>query len=116
MTLDALYEGLNLQDYYLGKVTQVYRSSCIAQIENIDAMNDRSKFNSTYLPNTINYFVLVDSTVGVFLGEVFENKSSRKNVSEQADGKAQDTAGACRGDHTAGRLDTGFSLWYAFVA
>ncbi len=89
MTLDALYEGLNLQDYYLGKITQVYRSNCIAHIENVDAMLDRSKLNSSFLPNTINYFVLVDSTVGVFLGEVFENKSTRKNVSESSADKAQ---------------------------
>ena len=82
MTLEALYEGLNLQDYYLGKVTQVYRSNCIAQIDNPQIMADRSKFEKSFLPNTINYFVVIESTVGVFLGEVFENKASRKNIFE----------------------------------
>lgn len=84
MTLESLYEGVNLQDYYIGKVTQVYRSNCIAQIDNFTLMADRSKFNDSYLPNTINYFVVVDSTVGLFLGEVFENKASRKNILEMS--------------------------------
>ena len=81
MTLESLYAGLNLQDYYIGKVTQVYRSNSIAQVENFDLMNDRSKFSQSYLPNTINYYVIVDSTEGLFLGEVFENKASRKDFS-----------------------------------
>ena len=84
MTLESLYEGKNLQDYYLGKVTQVYRSCSIAQIENLELMSDRSRFQKSFLPNTISYFVVIDSTVGVFLGEVFENKASRKNIFEIA--------------------------------
>ena len=84
MTLETLYQGLNLQDYYMGKVTQVYRSCSIAQIDNLPIMADRSKLNKSFLPNTINYFVVVDSTMGVFLGEVFENKASRKNILDMA--------------------------------
>ena len=84
MTLEQLYEGVNLQDYYVGVVTQVYRSCSIAQIDNLSVMSDRSKFSGSFLPNTINNFVVVDSTVGVFLGEVFENKASRKNIFEMS--------------------------------
>ena len=82
MRLEELFTGVNMQDYYLGKVTQVYRSNCIAQIENLELMSDRSRFGKSFLPNTINYFVLIDSVTGVFLGEVFENKASRKNIFE----------------------------------
>ena len=82
MRLEELFTGVNMQDYYLGRVTQVYRSNCIAQIENLDIMGDRSRFGKSFLPNTINYFVLIDSVTGVFLGEVFENKASRKNIFE----------------------------------
>ena len=67
MRLEELFNGVNMQDYYLGKVTQVYRSNCIAQIDNLDIMSDRSKFGKSFLPNTINYFVLIDSVTGVFL-------------------------------------------------
>ena len=93
MTLEALYEGYNLQDYYIGKVTQVYRSCSIAQVENVPVMSTRSKFSNSFLPNTINYFVVVESTSGLFLGEVFENKASRKNILEMesfGDGKSND--------------------------
>ena len=76
MTLESLYKGVNLQDYYIGKVTQVYRSNCVAKVENPSIMVDRSKFSSSFRPNSINYFVIVESTEGVFLGEVFENKSA----------------------------------------
>ena len=91
MTLESLYEGYNLQDYYIGKVTQVYRSNCTAQIDNFALMADRSKFNNSFLPNTINYYVVVDSVVGLFLGEVFENKASRKNVFEVGTGDQKPT-------------------------
>ncbi len=84
MTLETLYSGLNLQDYYIGKVTQVYRGCSIAQVDNIDLMSDRNKFSNAFMPNTINYFVVIDSTAGIFLGEVFENKSSRKNIYEMS--------------------------------
>ncbi|MBR1798127.1 MAG: DUF87 domain-containing protein [Clostridiales bacterium] len=84
MTLESLYEGLDLQEYYLGKVTQVYRSCSIAQIDNLALMTDRNKFSKSFRPNTINYFVLVDSFAGIFLGEVFENKASRKNIFEMS--------------------------------
>ena len=82
MRLEELFTGVTMQDYYLGKVTQVYRSNCIAQIENLEIMSDRNRFGKSFLPNTINYFVLIDSVTGVFLGEVFENKASRKNIFE----------------------------------
>ena len=89
MTLESLYEGMNVEDFYIGKVTQVYRSNCTAQIENFSLMSDRSKFNSSFLPNTINYFVLIDSVVGVFLGEVFENKASRKSIYEMGSSESK---------------------------
>ncbi len=84
MTLEQLYEGLNLQDYYMGKVTQVYRSCSIAQIDNLSLLSDRSRLTKSFRPNTINYFVIVDSGAGLFLGEVFENKASRKNIFEMS--------------------------------
>lgn len=80
MTIDELFVGHNAQDFYIGQVTQVYRGCCIAHIDNLELMSDRSKFSGSFLPNTINYFVIVDSTEGLFLGEVFENKANRKNL------------------------------------
>ena len=76
MTLEALYEGQNLQNFYIGEVTQVYRSCSVAKIDNTSLMSDRSKFDRSFRPNTINYFVIIESSAGLFLGEVFENKIS----------------------------------------
>ena len=89
MTLETLYKGLNLQDYYIGKVTQVYRSCSVAQIDNYAIMGDRSKFGKSFLPNTINFFVIIDNTQGLFLGEVFENKSSKKSIYEMTPEEAE---------------------------
>ena len=86
MNIEALYAGKNPQDFYIGKVTQVYRSNCVAQVENFDLMSDRTRFNKSFLPNTINNFVIIDSVVGLFLGEVFENKASRKSIYEMKTG------------------------------
>ena len=76
MTLATLYKGFKPEDYYLGKVTQVYRANSIAKIENASAIEDRTKLEQSFCPNTINYFVVIESIFGLFLGEVFENKSS----------------------------------------
>lgn len=100
MTIEELYGGQNLQDYYIGKVAQVYRGCSIAQIENHELVTDRSKFNSSFLPNTINNYVVIESTVGCFLGEVFENKASRKSVFEVA------SEGGRTGDYHEMSIDT----------
>ncbi|MCR5528348.1 MAG: ATP-binding protein [Saccharofermentans sp.] len=81
MTLEELYKGVKPKDYFVGKVSQVYRSSSIVTVENNDLMADRKKFDLSFRPNTINYFVIIESALGLFLGEVFENKEF-KNGSE----------------------------------
>ena len=85
MKLESFYKGLNLKDYYVGKITQVYRNCCVARVENHEAMDDRSKFCKAFRPNTINYFVLIESTEGIFLGEVFENKEASQNDFEMSE-------------------------------
>ena len=84
MTIEELYKGQNVEDFYLGKVTQVYRSCCVAQVDNIQLMTNRERLANSFLPNTINYFVIIKSTLGLFLGEVFENKASRKSIFEMS--------------------------------
>ena len=84
MTIEELYSGRNVEDFYIGKITQVYRSCCVAQVDNVQLMSNREKFSTSFLPNTINYFVIIKSTLGLFLGEVFENKASRKSIFEMS--------------------------------
>ena len=54
MTIEELYKGQNVEDFYLGKVTQVYRSCCVAQVDNIQLMTNRERLANSFLPNTIN--------------------------------------------------------------
>lgn len=84
MTIEELYSGRNVEDFYIGKITQVYRSCCVAQVDNVQLMSNRERFSTSFLPNTINYFVIIKSTLGLFLGEVFENKASRKSIFEMS--------------------------------
>ena len=83
MTLETLYKGLNLDDYYIGRVKQVFRGCSVAKVENIALMTSRDKFSKLFQPNTINYFVIIEATQGLFLGEVFENKTTADNISNE---------------------------------
>ena len=59
MTIEELYSGRNVEDFYIGKITQVYRSCCVAQVDNVQLMSNRERFSTSFLPNTINYFVII---------------------------------------------------------
>ena len=49
MTLEELYGGQNVEDYYIGKITQVYRSCCVAQVDNVQLMANREKFSNSFI-------------------------------------------------------------------
>ena len=64
-------------NFYLGKVSSVYGSTFTFQTENMDLIKYRFNDESVFIPGTINYFVLVESDQGVFIGQVY--KSEIKN-------------------------------------
>lgn len=74
MTIDSLYNNMDKSNFYIGRISQVYRDNSIAQVENLSLLSHRKILNETLTPNTINYFVVVDSIQGIFLGEVFQSK------------------------------------------
>lgn len=76
MIIDSFYNPVNKNHYYLGRVSQVYRGSSVVQIENLSLLNHRKIMNESLIPSTINYYVVIDSTLGLFLGEVFQSKIS----------------------------------------
>ena len=55
-------------NFYLGKVSSVYGSTFTFQTENMDLIKYRFNEESVFIPGTINYFVLVESDQGVFIG------------------------------------------------
>lgn len=74
MTIDSLYDKMDKNNYYIGRISQVYRDNSIAQVENLSLLSHRKIYRESLIPNTINYLVVVDSVRGIFLGEVFQTK------------------------------------------
>lgn len=74
MTIDFLYDKMDKNNFYIGRISQVYRDNSVAQVENLSLLSHRKVFEESLLPNTINYLVVIDSARGIFLGEVFQTK------------------------------------------
>lgn len=74
MTIDSLYNNIDKNNFYIGRISQVYRDNSIAQVENLTLLSHRKIIDESLIPNTINYLVVIDSIRGVFLGEVFHSK------------------------------------------
>lgn len=74
MVIDNFYNSIDKNNFYLGRISQVYRGNSVIQVENLSLLSHRKIKNESLIPNTINYFVVIDSTQGLFLGEVFQSK------------------------------------------
>lgn len=74
MMIDDLYNEIDKNNFYLGLVSQVYKNSCVVQIENLSWLSLRRINQELLIPNTINYYVVIDSALGLFLGEVYQSK------------------------------------------
>lgn len=68
-----LSNGLDKKNYYLGSVTQVSMGEVILQVDNLTLLAHRMLRQSDLVPNTINYYVVIDSTDGIFLGRIIKN-------------------------------------------
>lgn len=76
MGIDVCYDEIDKSNFYLGRVSQVYRENSIVQIENLSLLKHRKIRKESLIPSTINYLVVVDSVQGLFLGEVYQSKIS----------------------------------------
>nr|WP_294486967.1 helicase HerA-like domain-containing protein [uncultured Anaerosporobacter sp.] len=74
MVIDNFYNTIDKNNFYLGRISQVYRGNSVIQVENLSLLSHRKIKNESLIPNTINYFVVIDSIQGLFLGEVFQSK------------------------------------------
>lgn len=72
--IDSFYEVADKSNYYLGMISQVNRSYSTVQIENLSLFSYRKLRTDVLAPNTINYYVLIDSNNGLFFGEIFQTK------------------------------------------
>ena len=72
--IDSFYKVADKSNYYLGMISQVNRSYATIQIENLSLFSYRKLKKDILSPNTINYYVLIDSSNGLFFGEIFQSK------------------------------------------
>jgi len=72
--IDSFYKVADKSNYHLGMISQVNRSYATIQIENLSLFSYRKLRTDVLAPNTINYYVLIDSSNGLFFGEIFQSK------------------------------------------
>ena len=72
--IDFFYDTADKSNYYLGVISQVNRSYSTIQIENLSLFSYRKLRKDILTPNTINFYVLIDSSNGLFFGEIFQSK------------------------------------------
>ncbi|MCK1188130.1 ATP-binding protein [Streptococcus uberis] len=74
MKIDTFYSVADKSNYYLGMISQVNRTYSTIQIENLSLFSYRKLRTDILAPNTINFYVLVDSCNGLFFAEIFQSK------------------------------------------
>ena len=79
MIIDNFYDEIDKSHFYIGMISQVYRESCVIQVENLSWLAHRKIKLETLIPNTINYYVIIDSVQGLFIGEIFQSKVSNSD-------------------------------------
>lgn len=58
---NSQYSDVPKSNFYLGMVSQVYRDSSYVQVENLSLFNHRNIRLEKLIPNSINYFVVIES-------------------------------------------------------
>ena len=72
--IDSLYPNNDKNDFYLGMISEVYKKSSVVQVENLSWLKFRKIRKELLVPNTINFLVIVESVLGIYLGEVYHSK------------------------------------------
>lgn len=66
--------GVSKENFYLGMISQVSGESASVQVENLSLLVHRNVRLESLVPNTINYFVVIDNVQGLFIGEIYLSK------------------------------------------
>ena len=87
ITKTDLCNPLDKKNYYLGAVTQVSMREVIVQVDNLTLLEHRMLRQSDLIPSTINYYVVINSNVGIFFGKIIKNyipaAQSRRNILDE---------------------------------
>ena len=73
-TINKYYSEIDKSNFYLGLISQVYRENSVIQVENLSLLEKRKIKMEYLLPSTINYFVIIDSAAGLFIGQIYYAK------------------------------------------
>lgn len=74
MIIDEYYSDIDKNNFYLGKISQVYESNSYIQVENLSLLANRKIHREILTPNTINYLTVIENDSGLFVGEVYQSK------------------------------------------
>lgn len=74
MRIEEYYTNFDKGNFYLGMISQVYKNNSYVQVENLSLLSHRKIHSEILVPNTINYFVIIENVRGLFLGEVYQSK------------------------------------------
>lgn len=89
MNINEVYQAENKSYYYLGLISQVFQGNAVIQVENLSLLSYRRIRNEAFVPNTINFYVLVDAENGMFLGKVFQSKLPNNETVHQRMNRGQ---------------------------
>lgn len=90
MKIDSLYSELDKSNFFLGKISAVFKFESKIQVENISLLNHRRIQREHLVPNTINYYVVIDGINGLFIGQIFQAMVSGPNSIHNARGLRDD--------------------------
>lgn len=76
MIIDDFYTEMDKSNFYLGLISGVFRDHSYVQVENLSLLTHRQLRLEQLIPNTINYFVAIDSVQGLFIAEIYQAKVS----------------------------------------
>lgn len=90
MIIDNFFDQKNdtasdKKNFYLGRISEIYGNRCKIQVENLSIFNVRRVRNDVISAGTINFYVLIESFSGIFIGRVFKSyvgndDNSKKNI------------------------------------
>ena len=72
MYADRFYDDIEKENFYLGIVSKVFRENSYVQVENLSLLKHRKIKAELLIPNTINFFVIIEDVKGLFFGEVYQ--------------------------------------------
>ncbi|MCZ3622321.1 ATP-binding protein [Lactobacillus mulieris] len=74
MQIDDLYVGLDKSNFYLGRISQIFRNNVTIQTENLTLLSPKKIENNYVIPNSINYYVVIDANDGVYFGKIYQSQ------------------------------------------